>query len=334
MSKEGIITLGHGSGGRLTQKIIQELILKKFKSPYLKDLDDSAYLKSHGLLFTSDSFVISPTTFPGGDIGKLAICGTVNDLSVCAAVPLYVSLNMIVQEGMSLSAFTRIMQSISKYEKESGVHVVCGDFKVIEKRKKDDDIFISTSGLGKRIKKAHPHLKRIKPKDKIIINGYIADHGISVMLAREKIFEFSIKSDCDFLSGLLTPLWKNFPGIKFGRDPTRGGLVSSLNEIAQQTQLGIKIYEEKVPLRKQTSAACELLGLDPFYIANEGKVILVVEQRCADAALQAMKRHPKGKYASIIGEVTDRIDKVVLETTSGGERILDMLSGFPLPRIC
>jgi len=333
MSYREVITLGSGSGGRRTRRLIQERIVSKLGNQYLATLDDAVYLTPERLMFTSDSFTVDPIFFPGGDIGKLAVCGSVNDLAVTAAVPVYLSLNFIISEGLPFSDFERIIQSISKAAKKAQVCVVCGDFKVIPKQA-EDMIFVAVSGIGRPIKKAKRSIGRIKPGDKIIINGGIAEHGIAVMLAREKMFEFTIKSDCTYLCDLLTPLWQECPGVRFARDPTRGGITSCLYEIKETTGYGIVLYEEALPVHPQVDAACQLLGLDPLYIANEGKVLLVVESGSAHDVMRRLRKHQKGRKAAIIGEMTADSAHVVLRTKTSGTRIIADHLDIPLPRIC
>ena len=332
------ILLAHGSGGKLTHDFIKNVILKKYGNPTLRRLTDSAVLK-HGkskrLAFTTDSFVVNPIIFKGGDIGKLAVCGTVNDLAVCGALPLYISCSLIIEEGMDESTLTRIIDSMAAEAKSAGVEIVTGDMKVVEKGSADK-IFINTSGIGAVKYKKTLSVRNIKAGDKIIINGSIGDHGISVLLGREGLgFKGGVKSDCASIHRLILSVLAKCNNVKFMRDPTRGGLATTMNEIAAGMPFGIRLFEKEIPINKSTKAACELLGLDPLYIGNEGKAIMVLPEREAHKALRIMKKNRLGKRAAIIGEVTKEFKgKVVAKTSVGGERIIDMLSGEALPRIC
>jgi hydrogenase expression/formation protein HypE len=329
------ILLSHGSGGVAMSSLIKELMLDKFNNPTLNELTDSAVLKSPGeqnLCFTTDSYVVNPLFFPGGDIGTLAINGTVNDLSVMGAKPLYVSCSFILEEGLDWALLDKITTSMAKAARSARVQIVTGDTKVVEKGSADK-VFINTSGVGILQKGLHLSKNKIKPGDKIIINGEIGAHGLAVMSKREN-FKTNIKSDC-------APLWEliesmlSAGGIKFMRDPTRGGVATVLCEIADNSGFGIKIDEKKLPIHENVSSFSEILGLDPLYIANEGKVIAVATKDKAESILSNMKKHTLGKEATIIGEITkENKGKVVLETIIGGERIVDRLVGDQLPRIC
>jgi len=330
------IQLGHGSGGLLMHELIQNFILKKFFNPSLAQLADSArlYLKTKQLAFTTDSFVVSPIFFKGGDIGKLSVCGTINDLVVAGAVPRFLSLALILEEGLDFSIFKRIIDSIAKTAKEEEVLIVTGDIKVVEKGA-CDKIFINTCGIGECINR-NLSIKAVKPKDRIIITGTIGEHGLSIFSGRKtKGFDLGIKSDCASLKDLVIPLMKRTCGIKFMRDPTRGGLATTLNEIAQAAQVCIEIEEEKIPIQKKVKLATELLGLDHFYLANEGKAVLVVEEKEAEKILYYLKKHPLGRAAEIIGEIKPfPKGEVLLKTVSTGLRRLEPLIQDPLPRIC
>lgn len=336
-SKQKIL-LGHGSGGRLMHDLIKELFLPRLKNPILDRLSDSATikLKDEKFAFTTDSFVVSPLNFPGGDIGKLAICGTINDLVMLASIPKFISLAMIIEEGLDYNILERIVDSIAFNAKKENINVVTGDLKVVEKGA-CDKIFINTSGIGTIIKGRNLSTKFIKPEDEIIITGRIAEHGLSILQGRKGInLDFKIKSDCNSLSNLLLPILRKNVAIKFMRDPTRGGLATTLNEIAETARLGIIVEEKKIPISGKVKAACELLGLDSLYIANEGKAVLVVDKKHSHSVLIQLRKHPQGKFASIIGKVTRQPKKkVYLKTAVGGERIIDMLtSENNLPRIC
>jgi len=335
--KQDKILLGHGSGGKLMHDLIKNLMLKYFKNPYLDKLTDAAIigLKNKRLAFTTDSFVVKPLFFPGGNIGKLAVVGTVNDLVMMGARPLFLSCAMIIEEGFSISVLERIVKSMKEQAKETGVEIVTGDLKVVE-RGSCDGIFINTTGIGEVLDSAGLSTAKIKTGDKIIINGSIGQHGLAVLSARNELdFDFKIKSDCAALSKLILPLLKGDSGIKFMRDPTRGGLATTLNEVTDKTNLGIMLDEEKIPVPQSVKAGCEILGLDPLYIANEGKVVMVTEGSKAKKTLARLKTHPLGKNAKIIGEfVTKPRKKVCLKTAVGGIRIVDMLTSEILPRIC
>jgi hydrogenase expression/formation protein HypE len=329
------ITLSHGSGGSSMHELIEELFVKNLGNPFLNKLGDSALIdmKEKDVAYTTDSFVINPVFFPGGDIGKLAVCGTVNDLAVSGARPKYLSCAMIVEEGFDYRDLEKITLSIKAACKESGANIVTGDFKVVEKGA-TDKIFINTSGVGEVFKNARLSIGRIEPGDKIIINGTIGDHAASVLIAREGLkFKSRLLSDSSPLNGLISSIICK--DIKFMRDPTRGGLASTLNEISMQCGYSISIDERKVPVKEAVRALCEALGMDPLYMANEGKVVMIVSSKVASKILSRMKVHPLGRNSSIIGEVErDRHKKVYLKTVIGGTRILDMPRGEQLPRIC
>ncbi len=329
------ILLSHGSGGVAMSSLIKELMLDKFDNPTLRRLTDSAVLQSSGeknLCFTTDSYVVNPLFFPGGDIGTLAINGTVNDLSVMGAKPLYISCSFILEEGLNMEILDKITTSMAKAARRARIQIVTGDTKVVEKGSADK-VFINTSGVGILQKNLILSKNRIKPGDKIIINGEIGTHGLAVMSKREN-FKTNIKSDCAPLWALIESML-SVGGIKFMRDPTRGGVATVLCEIADNSGFGIKIDEKKLPIHENVSSFSEILGLDPLYIANEGKVIALVTKDKAGSVLSNMKKHTLGKESSIIGEITkENKGKVVLETIIGGERIVDRLVGDQLPRIC
>lgn len=337
MKDKDIITLAHGSGGKLTNQLIKEVFLAKFSNPHLTPLGDSAYIDINNtkLSFTTDSFVVDPLFFPGGDIGKLAVCGTVNDLAVSGAKPLYISCSLIIEEGLEQKILSKIVNSMQKEAKSAGVEIVTGDTKVVEKGK-GDKIFINTSGIGLVYPNVKLDTSLIKPTDVVIINGTIADHGISVISAREDLkIKTPVYSDCASLNDLILGLLNEYPEIKFMRDPTRGGLATVLNEIANQSNLTVEIEEDKIPIKEEVSAVCELLGFDPLYIANEGKVVIVAPESKAEKILEKMKKHPKGKNGQIIGKITDNDSRRVwLKTCVGGKRIVDMMIADQLPRIC
>lgn len=315
--------------------LIKNLILPKFNNPVLKKLSDSAVinLRDEGIAFTTDSFVVSPLFFPGGDIGKLAVSGTINDLVVSGAQPLYLSLALIIEEGLDYSLLERVLGSISTASLNSRVKIVTGDIKVVEK-KACDKLFINTAGIGKVIRPLK--VDKIKPGDKIIITGRIAEHGLSILSQREGIdFGSDIKSDCASLDGLLVPLLQKSNSIKFMRDPTRGGLATTLNEIARSTNLGIVIEETNIPISGRVKAACELLGIEPLFIANEGKAVVVVNSDSSEDILKKLCQHRLGSYSRIIGEIVSSPKAtVMLKTSVGTNRVVDMLASDPLPRIC
>jgi len=331
------ILLGHGSGGRLTHNFIKDELLDKFKNPILGELADSAVIDyKERVAFTTDSFVVSPLFFPGGDIGKLAVAGTINDLVMVGAVPEYLSLALIMEEGLDQRILEKILSSVAFHSKKYGVKIVTGDTKVVEKGAADK-LFINTSGIGRLISARKLSIKNIISGDKIIITGNIAEHGLSVLAKRKELdLGFNIKSDCNALNGLIIPLLAKKGGaIKFMRDPTRGGVATTLNEVAEASGLGLIINEKSIPISEKVRVASELLGIDPLYIANEGKALLVVSAKEAGGIVSLLKRHTLGRNAKIIGEVVKGPKaRLLLRTAFNTERILDMLTSEPLPRIC
>lgn len=316
--------------------LIRELLLKKLNNPILKELSDSALINyKERLAFTTDSFVVSPLFFPGGDIGKLAVCGTINDLVMLGATPEYLSLALIIEEGLEYQVLEAIVDSISFHAKRAGVSFVTGDLKVVEKGA-CDRLFINTSGIGRVIKNRALSVKNIQAGDKIILSGKIGQHGLAVLVKRKEVdLEFNIKSDCNALNDLIIPMLKNTDAVRFMRDPTRGGVATTLNEVAQGSGLGIIIKEKNIPLSTKVRLACELLGIDPLYVANEGKAILIVSPDSARKVLHSLKQHPLGRNAQIIGEVVkEPKGRLILNTVIGTQRIVDMLTSEPLPRIC
>lgn len=334
MTSEKIL-LAHGSGGRLSHDLIRKQLVKTFSNPVLNKLDDSAVFELHGrIAFTTDSYVVSPIFFPGGDIGKLAVCGTVNDLSMSGAVPMYLALSLILEEGFPITDFETILQSIEKTSREAGAFIVTGDTKVVNKGCADK-IFITTSGVGIVPEKTDISSANCKPGDKILLSGTIGDHGIALMSRREGIrFETSLQSDCAPLNRLVQEMVAS-SDLKALRDPTRGGLAATLNEFAENSRVGIRIHEERIPIHPEVHAACELMGFDPLYVANEGKLVAVVSAQDADNLIRIMQENRYGAKASIIGEVVaEHPGKVVMKTTLGTSRIVDMITGELLPRIC
>ncbi len=331
------ILLAHGSGGKLSHELVTELFLPVFDSPELNRLDDRAEVQVAGarLAFTTDSFVVSPPFFPGGDIGKLAVCGTVNDLAMGGAEPLWLSTGFIIEEGFPVDKLRAITASMKKTADEAGVKIVCGDTKVVEKGSLDQ-IFINTSGIGMVPEGVDISGNRARPGDKVIINGFIGDHGIAVMAERQGLsFRNQITTDSAPLNGLVRSMLEVSKDIHVLRDPTRGGVATTLNEIAMQSNVGIVLREDSVPVRDEVMAACEILGFDPLYVANEGKVLAIVPPESADSVVTEMRKNRYGEDSVIIGEVVDdHHGKVVLSTGIGGKRIVDMLVGEQLPRIC
>ena len=329
-----IISMDYGSGGKKTARLIEKLIVPRLDNPALRELGDGAIVDGgEKLVFSTDSFVVSPLFFPGGDIGKLSVCGTVNDLSMCGAEPKFLSCSFIIEEGFPFSQLERIVASMAAQCEKAGVQIVTGDTKVVEKGR-GDGIYINTAGIGVL---RHPGLSpgNIRPGDKVLVSGFVGDHGTAVMLARNGMMQGNLASDCAALNGLTEAILTAAPGVRVLRDPTRGGVATTLNEFVEGTALGIELEEAKIPVRPQVQAACDMLGLDPLYCANEGKLLAVVAPEDADKVLAAMKNHELGTDAAIVGEVTERYPgKLTLRTAFGGSRVLQKLSGAQLPRIC
>ncbi|MCE0522589.1 MAG: hydrogenase expression/formation protein HypE [Methylacidiphilales bacterium] len=331
------IVLAHGGGGKLSQELIQKIVLPQFRNDLLEPLHDGA-LFSVGdtrLAFSTDSYVVSPIFFPGGDIGQLAVHGTVNDLAMCGARPLHLSVGFILEEGFPMDDFRRVVRSMRQAADAAGVTLVTGDTKVVD-RGKADKIFINTSGIGVVPKGVNIDPKRARPGDRIILSGPIAMHGIAIMSVREGLeFETEIASDSAALNGLVEVILGTGEDVHVLRDPTRGGITSALSEITQSARTGMVIEEARIPISEEVKGACEILGLDPLYVANEGKLLAIVPAAAAPAVLAAMRAHPLGRDATIIGEVTaDHVGFVLMKTRIGGTRVVDMLSGEQLPRIC
>jgi len=331
------IILAHGGGGRLSGQIISELFLKYFDNPILNALEDASLLNIEGkrLAFTTDSFVITPPFFPGGDIGKLAVCGTVNDLTMRGAKPLYLSAAFILEEGFPISDLEKIVKSMAETCEMAGAKIVAGDTKVVGKGAVDG-IFINTTGIGIVDDHINISVKNAEVGDKIILTGTLGDHGIAILSIREGIsFETEIKSDCSPLNLLFEGIFEKYGEyIHVMRDPTRGGLAAVLNEIASGSGKGILIYENRIPYKEEVLNACYMLGLDPLHLANEGKAVMIVSQDKAEEILNRLKEHPLGRDASIIGEVLDADKNVYLKTSIGTTRIVDVPAGELLPRIC
>ncbi|MBI9018580.1 MAG: hydrogenase expression/formation protein HypE [Phycisphaerae bacterium] len=336
MKNNDKITMGHGGGGQLTSELLNSTIFVKLANEHLDKADDGAVLDCPfgQLCFTTDSYVIDPIFFPGGDIGKLAVCGTVNDLAVMGAIPRWLSLSLIISEGLSFTSLNRIIDSIAAATKEANVQIVTGDTKVIESYNSKEEIYINTAGIGFFVHEKKPDIKAIVPGDKIIINGPIADHGIAIMCVRESLgFETKIKSDAGALNSLVKEVMDAELDIRFMRDATRGGLAMLLVDIAEATNLGIEINENAIPINASTRHAAELLGLDPLTTANEGKCVFVVSAEDADRTLEICRSHPLGQKSKIIGTVTGN-NKVEMITDIGGRRIITRPLGKELPRIC
>ncbi len=331
------ILLDHGSGGKISHRLTTDMLLPIFDNPILAQLNDGAILELEGMrfAFSTDSYTVDPIFFPGGNIGDLAINGTVNDVAMCGGDPVYLSVGLIIEEGFSMTDLEKIISEMGKSAETAGVTVVTGDTKVVPKGAVDK-IFINTSGIGLIPPNVDIASHHAKPGDQILLSGTIADHGITILTRREGLsFKTSITSDTAPLNKMVKQMLTAGRGIHVLRDPTRGGVGTALNEIADKSKMGIKIFEENIPLKKEVAAACELLGFDPLYLANEGKLLAFVSAGDADAVLAAIKTNPYGKDAAVIGEVVeDHIGKVILETRIGGMRIVDMLAGEQLPRIC
>ncbi len=333
---EDRVLLAHGSGGKLMHDLIKKSFVSTLGNPILNKLDDSAVFELSGrLAFTTDSYVVSPIFFPGGDIGKLAVCGTVNDLSMSGAIPLYLSLSLIIEEGLLITDLEKIVDSIHQAASEAGVKIVAGDTKVVTKGSADK-LFINTSGVGIVPPGIDISGTNAKPGDKVIVSGTLGDHGIAILSQREGLkFHVPIPSDCAPLNRLVAEMLEVSANLHCLRDPTRGGLATILNEFAQQSQVGINIDEGSIPVNRAVLSACELLGFDPLYVANEGKLVAVVAPDDADKVLARMRQNQYGHEAAIIGEVVkEHPGRVVMKTRLGASRIVDVLVGELLPRIC
>ncbi|AZG77097.1 hydrogenase expression/formation protein HypE [Methylocystis rosea] len=336
------VTLAHGGGGKAMKDLIDDVFVSAFDNPLLSPLDDSARmdlldLAQYGdrLAFTTDSFVVDPLVFPGGDIGRLAVCGTVNDLAVGGALPLYLSCAVIIEEGVSIDFLRQIARSMAATAQEAGVKIVTGDTKVVNKGA-CDQMFITTTGVGVAAAGVELGAHRARLGDAVLVNGLLGDHGAAILGARgDMALQSPIESDCAPLQGLIASLLNAAPNTRFMRDPTRGGVATVLNEIAEAAQIAIDIDEAVTPLRDEVRGFCEILGLDPLYLANEGKIVAIVPPDEAEPALEAMRAHPLGRQAAIIGNVVaGESGRVTMRTIFGGRRIVDMLVGEQLPRIC
>jgi hydrogenase expression/formation protein HypE len=333
----GVVDMNHGAGGKAMAQLVREMFVERFANAFLDQGNDQALLTPPAgrLAVSTDGFVVSPLFFPGGDIGSLAVHGTVNDVAMSGATPLYLTAAFIIEEGFPLADLARIADSMAAAAKEAGVSVVTGDTKVVE-RGKGDGVFIATTGIGVVPPGVDPSGDKARPGDVVLVSGSMGDHGVAIMSAREGLsFETDLLSDSAALNGMVADIIAVAPGVHVLRDPTRGGLSATLNEIAWQSGVGIRLREDDVPVKPEVAAACELLGLDPLNVANEGKLIAICAAEDAGAVLAALRAHPLGADAAIIGEVVaDPHHFVQLETAFGGRRIVDWLSGEQLPRIC
>ena len=335
--KNGLIEMGHGSGGRTSASLIEELFVRHFDNELLSQGNDQAAFNvpAGRMVISTDGHVITPLFFPGGDIGSLSVHGTINDVAMSGADPLYLSAAFILEEGFPLAELEAIVISMAKASRDAGVPIVTGDTKVVE-RGKGDGVFITTTGIGIVPEGINISGDLAEPGDAIIISGSIGDHGIAILSSREGLqFETTIESDSAALHTLVAEMVAAAPGIRCLRDPTRGGLATTLNELARQSNVGMRIQETSIPVKAEVKGACELLGLDPLYIANEGKLVCIVPSEVAGQLLTVMQKHPLGCDAAIIGTVSeDERNMVVMETSFGGQRVVDWLAGEQLPRIC
>jgi len=330
------LLLDQGSGGLASHRLVNDLFFRHLGNSILARMDDAALIRPKGpLAVSTDSFTVDPIFFPGGDIGSLAVHGTVNDVAMLGAKPLYLTCGFILEEGLDMDDLERIVASMGQAAKKAGVKVVAGDTKVVP-RGAADRIFINTTGIGQVVAKTPPSGHRARPGDAVIVSGSLGDHGLTVLSSRQGLsFEAPVKSDCASLNHLTLKLIKALPSVHVLRDPTRGGLATTLNEIAQQSRVGITLEEPSIPVKPVVASGCEILGLDPLYLANEGKIICVLPEKDAAKALTIMRRDPLGRDARVIGMVSnENPGKVVMRTGLGGRRLLGMLEGEQLPRIC
>jgi len=331
------VLLGHGSGGRLSAELMRSIFLPAFRNPALARLDDQAIVNVNGtrLAFTTDTFVVKPLFFPGGDIGSLAVHGTVNDLAMGGARPLFLSAAFILEEGLSIDVLRRVVDSLRAAAHDAGVEIVTGDTKVVEKGS-GDELFINTTGIGLVPNDVELSADRARPGDKVLLSGSIGEHGIAILAQREGLeFECPVESDSAALHNLTSDMLNASREIRCMRDPTRGGVSSTLNEIAEQSHVGIRLEECAIPIREEIRGACEMLGLDPLYVANEGKLIAIVAPEAVEALLSAMRSNPLGRNAQVVGTVVEASSPIVtIRTALGTSRMVDMLAGDQLPRIC
>lgn len=337
ISEYPVITMAHGSGGKLSHQLIDKMFRPIFADEQLDAGHDGAVFEvgNGRIAFTTDSFVVKPVFFPGGNIGDLAVNGTVNDLACCGAKPEYLSVGMILEEGLLMEDLWKIVLSMKAAADKAGVRIVTGDTKVVD-HGSGDQIFINTSGVGRVREGVNIDPASCKQGDVILLSGYIGDHGVAIMSAREGLeFQTSIESDSAPLNGLVDAILDASQNVSVLRDPTRGGVATTLNEISRSANAGIVLYESSLPVRPEVQGACEVLGLDPLYIANEGKILVIVRKEDAETVLKAMQNHPYGNHSCIIGYLTEDHPSIVRMTTSiGSSRIIDMLTGEQLPRIC
>ena len=335
--KQGRVDMTHGSGGRAMAQLIDELFVAAFDNAFLRQMNDQACFPAPKgrMVMSTDSHVVSPLFFPGGDIGCLSVHGTINDVAMSGAKPLYLSASFILEEGFPLADLKRIVGSMAQAAREAGVPIITGDTKVVEQGK-GDGVFITTTGIGVVPEGINISGERARPGDRILVSGMLGDHGVAVMSLRENLtFHTGIESDTAALHGLVAEMVSAVPDIHVLRDPTRGGLATTLNEIAHQSAVGMMLHENRLPVREQVKAACEFLGLDPLYVANEGKLAAICAPQDAERLLQTMRSHPLGRDAAIVGEVIeDPHHFVQMETSFGGRRVVDWLTGEQLPRIC
>ena len=331
------IALDHGSGGEASHELVNDIFLSRLDNDFLRNLDDSAVVELSGsnLAMTTDSYVVDPIFFPGGNIGSLSVHGTVNDLAMQGARPLYLTLGLILEEGLLMEDLTRIIDSVAEASQEAGIKIIAGDTKVVPKGHMDK-IFINTAGIGLIPDGVDVSSRNARAGDVLIINGHIGDHGIAILTQREGLrFKTRLLSDSAPLNSLVSSILKVSPEIHVLRDPTRGGVATALNEIADHSGVGIHVFEDSLPISKPVLSASEILGLDPLYVANEGKCLVLVAREHADMVLRTMKKHPYGKNSEIIGKITtENSGRVLLKTRVGGTRILSVLTGEQLPRIC
>ena len=333
------VTLAHGAGGKSSHALIEALFLPELGNPVLEQLADSAVFQPNGtgarLAFSTDSYVVRPLFFPGGDIGELAVNGTVNDLAMCGARPLFLSAGFIVEEGFPTEDLRRIAASMGRAARDAGVAVATGDTKVVE-RGKGDGVYVNTAGVGVLERPVELSAAAVRPGDRVLVSGSLGDHGMAIMIARGDLeLEVELESDTAALASLVEALLDATDGVRVLRDPTRGGLATVLAELALAAEVGLALDERALPIRPQVNGACEILGIDPLYVANEGKLVAVVAPEAAGAALAALRAHPDGRDAALVGEVHEEPPGLVLlETAFGGSRVVDMLAGDPLPRIC
>ncbi|MCU0527521.1 MAG: hydrogenase expression/formation protein HypE [Elainella sp. Prado103] len=336
------ITLAHGSGGKAMRNLIEDVFVGHFANPSLTPLEDQARFDLADLMqwgdrlaFTTDSYVIDPLFFPGGSIGSLAINGTVNDLAVSGATPLYLTCSVILEEGLPVETLRQVVQAMKVAANIAGVQIVTGDTKVVP-RGAADKLFINTAGIGVMRRGVSPAASQLQPGDVVLVNGTLGDHGATILLARGELdLSTTVQSDCQSLNGLVNAILDICPQVRAMRDATRGGLATVLNEFATSSQVGIRIQEESLPIQTEVEGICELLGLDPLYLANEGKLVVIVPGADADRVLAAMQKHPVGHNSRVIGEVMESPrGTVLLKTTFGTERVVDLLVGDQLPRIC